>query len=128
MAITLYHLTPAKNLQSIRDNGIQPSKDGYVYLSLNKFDTIFFAPWGGEILFCGGKSKAPPLVILGVKIQGDELLKTVVKHFKIDDLDGNSHIAAEILYPGVVSVNEDLAISSITADEIIRRYRNSEYQ
>ena len=51
MAITLYHLTPAKNLQSIRDNGIQPSKDGYVYLSLNKFDTIFFAPWGGEILF-----------------------------------------------------------------------------
>ena len=128
MAITLYHLTPAKNLQDIRDNGIQPSKDGYVYLSLNKFDTIFFSPWGGEILFRGGQAKAPPLIIIGEKIQGDELLKTTVNHFKINDLDGNSHIAAEILYPGVVPVNEDMEISPITSDEIIRRYRNSEYQ
>lgn len=128
MAITLYHLTPAKNLQSIKEHGIQPSDDGFVYFSLNKYDTIFFAPWGGEILFCGGKTKAPPLIILGVKIPGDELRKTVLKHYKINDLDGNSHIAAEILYPGAFPINEDVEISSITPEEIIRRYRCSEYQ
>ena len=127
MSITLYHLTPSKNVQSIIQSGLRPSNDGLVYFSLKKYDTIFLAPCSSEVLFSHTQKDAPEMVILGIKFEKDKLKKSFIKPLSVTDDNGYTHTVVAIMYPGVVSFVGDMEITPITTNEILERYRKSDY-